>query len=417
MVPIASLMIIATLPGQTVIVSQFNTAIRDSLSLSLEAIADAYFVGTVLAALPLTLVGRLADRVGPRAATALVTMAFVVGTLTVANARGVLSLTAGFFLIRLLGQGALGMLSSHVLALWFERRLGTVESIKHGCMSVAGAVVPLAVVWSIGEHGWRETYAWLGVIVALVILPLVATAFRNRPEDIGQHLDNEPPGYHARWRAAKRRRDEIEPDRVFTLRQTLRTRAFWLLLPTGILSGLVGTAMLFHIQPILEAVTGGDTDRAIRAGAESVQAWSILLFVGLMLGGVLADRFPVRTLLPIGGLGTGLSALVMALMTQPWHAIAAMGVFGLAQGIGMAAAGPAFARFFGRPHHGAIRGFVTTAMVAGTALGPVLLARAAGLASGDFTPGLLAFAIASMPVLIGAAVVVRPPVPGPDTDG
>ncbi|MEO0630993.1 MAG: hypothetical protein AAFY46_09740, partial [Planctomycetota bacterium] len=93
---------------------------------------------------------------------------------------------------------------------------------------------------------------------------------------------------------------------------------------------------------------------------------------------------------------------------DPWHAAAAMGVFGVTQGWGMAAKGPAIARFFGRPHHGAIRGFVTAAMVAGTAAGPFLLTQLGAWAGGELRRGLPAFALVALPVAVASAFAVRP---------
>ncbi len=404
-VPVAALMIVGTLPGQTVVVSQFNTSIRESLGLTDGSLAFAYLIGTLCAALPLTLVGRVSDRIGPRRTAAVVVGAFCLGILALTNATGAVSLTVGFFLIRFLGQGALGMLSSHVLALWFERRLATVESIKHGAISLAGALVPAVVLWLIQGFGWRQAYAILGVTVAAVLLPLIAFVLRDRPEEVGQHLDNEPPEYHERWHDAHERAIAPPAEIVFTLGQTLGTRSFWLLIMPGVLSGLVGTAMLFHIQPVL---TAAGLENPIGAGQLAVSAWSVAMFVGLMSGGPIADRLPPRAILPVAALGTGLSSAVLWMTAQPWHAAAAMAVFGVAQGWGMAAAGPAVARFFGRPHHGAIRGFVTTAMVAGTATGPYLLTALASWVGDDLRRGLVVFALASVPIALGAAFATRP---------
>ena len=426
--PIATLMTVGTLPGQTVVVSQFNTPIRNTLGLSSESLSLAYLIGTLAAALPLTLVGTLSDRIGPRRTAALVVGGLCLGTLWLTNAVGLISLTVGFFLIRFLGQGALGLLSSHIVALWFERRLATVESIKHAVFSLAGAVVPAVVFWMIAAFGWRQAYALLGVAVAAVLLPLIAFVLRDRPEEVGQHLDNEPPLHHARWHDAHERKGAPLQEVSFTLGQALATRPFWLLLLPGLLSGFVGTAMLFHIQPLL---TEAGLDKPLKAGTLAVAAWSVALFAGLMTGGPVADRLPPRAILPFSTLGIGLSCLLLWNAGTPAQAAWAMGVFGVAQGWGMAAAGPAVARFFGRPHHGAIRGFVTAAMVAGTATGPFLLTQAGAWAHGwmggeqlgpaieghagespaPLRNGLVVFAMLALPIAAGTVFAARPKPP------
>ncbi|MEL6499071.1 MAG: MFS transporter [Planctomycetota bacterium] len=408
--PVAGLMLIGTLPGQTVVISQFNTALRESLGLTNESLSLCYLIGTLAAAFPLTLVGRLSDGIGPRRTAGLVVGAFCLGTLALTNAVSAATLTLGFFLVRFLGQGALGMLSSHVLALWFERRLATVESIKHAVFSLAGALAPAGIIALIGAVGWREAYAALGVCVAVVLLPLIAFVLRDHPEEVGQRLDNEPP--ESRPSVRRDRSDDPPDDAVFTLGEAMRTPAFWLLIIPGILSGLVGTSLLFHMQPLL--VEAGVAD-PLKAGALAVSSWSVALFVGLTTGGPVADRLPPRAILPLSPLGIMASCVVMWAASEPWHAAAAMAIYGLGQGWGMAAAGPAIARFFGRPHHGAIRGFVTSAMVGGTAAGPYLLTLVGGWIGiwfgGTLIRGMLVFAIAAIPVAVGASLARRPAPP------
>ena len=66
MIPVAMLLQIATSPGQTFAVSAFTPYLRESLELSDSQLSLAYMIGTLLAALPLMLVGPLSDRYGLR---------------------------------------------------------------------------------------------------------------------------------------------------------------------------------------------------------------------------------------------------------------------------------------------------------------------------------------------------------------
>ncbi|GAB5497469.1 MAG: MFS transporter [Phycisphaerales bacterium] len=408
MLPVATLMTICTLPGQTVVVSQFNTAFRTDLGLTKQSLSLAYLIGTLTASLPLTYVGKVSDNLGPRITTAIVVAGFTLACITVASAHNIAALTLGFFMIRFLGQGALGMLGSHLLALWFERRLATVESIKHAGMSLAGAASPLVVVWLISATTWRSTYIILGTTVAVLILPLVATVFRNKPEDIGQHLDNEPPEYHERWHDIHEAKAAPVSEIAFTLKQARSTLAFWCVSLPGILSGLIGTAMLFHIQPILE---GAGVDDFVSAGALSATWWSIVLFISIVVSGPIADRVHPRILLPISVLGTALSIVIMALAQSEIAVISSMAVFGAAQGVAISTSGPTIARYFGRTHHGSIRGFMTTLMVAGTALGPYLIALGEQISGGSFRPPLLAAAAAAVLIAALSAKTTKPPAP------
>lgn len=411
MLPVAMTMVICTLPGQTVVVSQFNTAIRTNLGISEELLSLAYLVGTLAASFPLTYVGKVSDLFGPRRTTAIVVLGLLLGCSTVASATNVISLSLGFFLIRLLGQGALGMLSSHLLALWFERRLATVESIKHAGMSLAGAGSPFVAIALISSAGWRTAYVILGLTVAAVVLPLVLTIFRNKPEDIGQHLDNEPPELHEQWHKIHKKRLAPKSEVVFTLKQARSTLAFWAIALPGILSGLVGTAMIFHIQPILIASGVEDYERL---GAAAISAWAGVQFASILISGPIADKVAPKILLPISALLSAISITALAYATTGLAAAVAMGIFGVGQGIGMSTSGPAIARYFGRPHHGAIRGFLTTLMVAGTALGPYLLAKGASLSGDSYRTPLLAFAAAAVLIAALSSQARKPSEPNPE---
>lgn len=408
MLPVSLVMVCCTLPGQSVVVSQFNTSFRESLGLSLESLSTAYLVGTLAAAFPLRRIGRLSDTLGPRITTALVALGLTLGCLVVSRSLNAFALTLGFFLIRLFGQGSMGMLSSHLLALWFERRLATVESIKHAGFGAACVVAPQTTVWLIAAVGWRQGYAILGLSVCLLVLPFVATIYRNKPEDIGQHLDNEPPGEHKRWQKIHKQHTQPEVPAHFTLPQARATLTFWALMLPGMLSGLVGTAMIFHIQPILEHA---NVVNFKKAGATAASAWGVALLISTLISGPIADKIAARVLLPVACLMMALSFIVMGLASSALHASISMATFGLSQGLYTASFGPAVARFFGRPHHGEIRGFVTTLFVAGTATGPFLVALGARLAGGDFGPAFYISAAVAMALGVLATKAVRPPQP------
>lgn len=408
MLPVSLVMVCCTLPGQTVVVSMFNNAFCESLGLTLKQLGTAYLIGTLAAAFPLRRIGRLSDTLGPRLTTALVTLGLLLGCLVVSRSLNAIALTLGFFLIRLFGQGAMGMLSSHLLALWFERRLATIESIKHAGFGAACMGVPPLVVWLIAGYGWRNAYAILGLSVCLLVLPLVATIFRNKPEDIGQHLDNEPPGEHKRWQKIHKQHTQPEVPAHFTLPQARSTLTFWALMLPGMLSGLVGTAMLFHIQPILKHA---GVDGVEQAGATAAMAWGAAMLLSTLVSGPIADKFPARVLIPCASLMLSASFVIMGLADSTIAAAISMAIFGLSQGLYTASFGPAIARFYGRPHHGEIRGFVTTLFVAGTATGPFLVADGAQRAGGSFGPAFYVSALLALALGVLATRAVRPPQP------
>lgn len=390
--------LVASAPGQTVVVSQFNHAFTTTLGLSATQLSGAYLLGTVAAALPLTLVGAVADRFGPRRVMFVVAWLFGLACVAVGQARGLAMLTVCFFFLRLLGQGSLSMLSGHVLALWYERKLGTVNGIKMVFAQGGFALSPWVAIGLIQWLDWRLAYAALGALVWLFVLPIAGLVLRDRPESIGQRLDGDPPqaeGPHAA-------QDPRHHDPAFTLRQTLRTRAFWILAGASVLSGFTGTALLFHAQPILLA-------RGLEASysAAMSMSWALAVAVFVLPMGRLSDRVPPRGLLALAGVLMAASPLLVIVADSVVWLSAAMAIYGVAMAIGTAVGVPTIARYFGRKHHGSIRGFTTFLGVAGTGLGPVVLGLSVDT-TGSFAAGLWLCVALALALSAGSLALRRP---------
>ena len=160
-----------------------------------------------------------------------------------------------------------------------------------------------------------------------------------------------------------------------------------------------------------------------KQAAFAIQPWPISFGVSMLVVGWLVDRFhpakilPVALVLQAGATLTCLAAtrgtvdtdLVLPLMSV------GMGIYGVSQATIAGVSNPTIARYFGRTHHGAIRGFITTAIVMGTGGGPWIFAFGYDLAGDDFTPVMLVFACFAVPLGIAAALV-RKPVPPTERD-
>ena len=419
MLGVAIAMAVATMPTQTVVVSLFNDSLRTSLELSVEQLSRAYTIGTIAAAFPLPWVGRMADRHGLRRVVFVVALGCAVAVALLTQARSIYGLVLCFFFMRLLGQGSLGMLAGHTIAMWFERRLGT----AHALLAIVGfaggsALMPAPTAWLIEHHGWRPALLALAGMILLLTIPFVVLIFRNRPEDIGQHLDGDP-GEHAAHDVLHGGKPPKD-DPAFTRAQAMRTRAYWILVPIMCANGLIGTALLFHMQVMLRSagMEGSEAQAAI-----AIQPWPIAFGVSMLLLGWLVDRIPPRRLLPFGPAIMLVSCAVCLLgvsgrVPEGWIVgtmALGMGLFGVSMGISVAVGNPAIARYFGRTHHGAIRGTITLASVAATGVGPWLAGWAYEAAGEDFTPILIVFALSGVPLAI-ASLFLRPPTPPTERD-
>lgn len=440
MLIITTLSTMATAPGQSFVVGTFSDAIRADLDISLSEFSAAYMIATFCASLPLTLVGRLSDRRGTRFVMTLVAIAFGLACIVIGPATSftksispdnplrpwiiLLVLTIAFFFLRFLGQGALGLVSSHALAMWYERKLGFAEAVRHLGMPLAVALLPTAALALIAATNWSTAYAILGICVWIIVLPLIAVAYVNTPEDISQNIDGdpEPHPYHD-----QEEQIDIEIDAPsigdaglppqpapslgpqFTLKQALHTRAYWIVTASMVLSAAVGTSFVFHTQPMV-----ADLGLSKTAAAAAVGTLGFVSFIVTIPFGHLIDKYRPRKLLAASGFllagaciafasASGASSPLVLLHTSFF-------LLGLSQALLFLLASPIFARFYGRTHHGAIRGSLTTCMVIGTSAGPLAFSFWRDL-SGNFNQVFTASAFIAVILAIWAMRLQPPSLP------
>lgn len=399
---VASVALVATSPGQTYLVSLFNLPMRRELGLSATELSGAYMAATLGSASLMAFIGRSSDRVGPGRLMMLAAFGLGIATLWMSQVTSLWMLVVGFFGIRLCGQGALSLGSGHALAMWFERRLGVAEGIRLTVFGLGMASLPAATALSIERFGWRMTWPILGLGASSIVIGLVLSLHKNRPEDVGQTLDGDPapsttgdPGDPG---------GDVEPVWGFTLKEALRSPAFWAVVLASMNSAMIGTALLFHVQPLAVSAGMDESSAARLIGTFAVVSTS-LFFVA----GSLSDRVrPGFVFATVAALITG-SCLVHAWAASAGALTLAWAMLGVGSALQMTTSSPTLARCFGRAHHGAIRGMLTTISVAGSAIGPLVLGLSEDL-SGGFAPGLLGFAFWSLGVGVFAlSVSIEPP--------
>lgn len=403
---VATLAYFATAPGQTFIVSQLNKPdVQADLDISQFAFNATYTVATVLAAIPLVFIGALTDRLGPRRMLAIVAAAFALGCLAMASAQGIVTAFLGFFCLRFFGQGSLSLVSSHAVAMWFHRRLGSINGVKAVVVFGLWAFLPQLALYLMNTLGWRQTYGIFAVAIVLLVVPTALLFVRNRPEDLGLRTDNAPPDAPHGPRGAA---PTPEPEPSFTLRQARATRAYWILALTALLPGFIGTAALFDTPPI--AAEKGLT--AAHAAA-AVSAWSITMAVMAIPAGVITDRARPAAVIAVSMLISALGSAGLALSQTPLQLAAAMVALGGALSLSSACAAATTARYFGRLHHGAIRSSLTRLAVIGTGFGPLATGLSQYLAE-SYRPALWSFVALSLAAAAATATLEPPAHPSED---
>ncbi len=402
-VGVAVLAQIGSSPGQTFAVSAFTPALQDNLQLSSSQLATAYMLGTLLAAIPLALIGPTSDRLGLRSTLLAVAISLGLACWFMSTVSGFFSVFLGFLLLRFLGQGSLTLLSSNLVSMWFQRNLGTINAVMSAGGAMAFAIVPMLLIDAIEWYGWRATYFGMGSLILVTLVPAIACLARSRPEDLGERPDGGPT------RSILQTQLE-HPGRDYTLSEALRHRTFWILAINMSLWALIGTGIVFYALPIY-ADCGIDVDRA----KLMFSTFSLSMIACQIAGGVLADRFPMHRLLAAGfgllAIGTG----VVPLTTGEVHVHLFGLCFGAGQGLAISVNSTMWVRYYGRTHLGKIRGASWCAMVAGSGCGPLILGLFKDY-QGSFQAGLWLFFVVLLPLVPAAWLATAPPIKSFESD-
>jgi MFS family permease len=381
MVALAAVALGMTGPGQTVGVSVFIDPMMASLGLSRSAVSAAYLLGTLGGAFVLPRIGRAVDEHGTRASLGVAGALLGVMLVAMGGVRGVVTLALGFVGIRMLGQGALGLVSSNAIAPWFDRRRGLAIGIVSAVGSAIIALMPLGTTVVIDAVGWRLAWVALGLMVWTVVLPIARFGFVDRPSDRGQIADGwQPsPGGPAgvpvvpfmrallgRPRHATELGRPRSPEVDWTRAEALRTPMFWALTSAAAATAMLGTALGFHQIDML----GEQGLTAVEAAANFIPQ-TVATFTTVIAVGTLADRIAPRWLI-----AASMVLLAAAMLGVPYVRPDVTAVlYGIAVGSSGAIArsleAASIPRLFGLKHLGAIRGATIGVGVAASALGPL----------------------------------------------
>lgn len=114
-------MTLATMPGQTNFIAQFNTALRSEFELSHGQFGGLYTIATMASAVTLVFAGALADRLDPRALAVGSMVRLACTALVMASLNNVALLVVALALLRFFGQGMLSHVAMTTMSRWFNR--------------------------------------------------------------------------------------------------------------------------------------------------------------------------------------------------------------------------------------------------------------------------------------------------------
>ena len=257
----------------------------------------------------------------------------------------------------LMGAGMSGgaMIPGSVLITnWFNEKRGLCLGIALSGSGFGGVILSPFVNYLITSYGWRSAYLVLGILIAVVLVPLAVFVIKLHPADKGLS----PLG------------ETNVQKKVLTgttQGEALRSVSFWALCTAILVGGIVVNSMLINLAPYLAEI--GTT---AKTAALLLSLGSGLVIVGKLLVGRLFDKLGLITTLLIISAGSLVSFLFLMKANIVLPAI----LFTIFSGIGSTAVTvtPAYltGALFGENEYGSKYGVAAIFISLGAAITPIV---------------------------------------------
>ena len=381
MLAVAALAMFLAGSAQTYGFSAYIDPLINEFDWSRSRISAGYSIATLLCAIPTIFIGRQIDRIGSRKMMAISAGLFGLSLIWLSQINSMLTLIAGFTLVRTTGFASLTLSARTLVPQWFVRRRGWAFSLLGVATSLSFALYPRFNTQLIEWVGWRTSWLILGFVMIAGLTPIAAILVRDRPEAIGQVPDG-----HV---SAEDRGPAIIADASvdWTLKEASRTRVFWILLIGGTVPSVTGTGMSLHFMSIM-----GERGLSLSFAASLFAVESLVALPMTFLAGWIVDRRPARHVQTVAQGSAALAFVVLVVAAGPFAAVAFAALRGVASGLWNVAADVVWPTYFGKKNIGSIRSITMVGTVVGAAFGPIPLGLVYD-ATGSYTPALLAFAL------------------------
>ena len=228
------------------------------------------------------------------------------------------------FLIMFAGAG-LGGVIPFIAAInnWFVRHRAKAMGIGMTGINLGGLLVP-AMALAITAFGWQSTARGVGIGIWVIAIP-VALMVRVRPEDYGQRPDGDPPYDPSASAEGPAQEASREEEDSFTVREALRTTAFWTITFAHGCSSLAAVTVAVHIIPAMT-----DIGMSLTMAGIVVLVYGVIGGVFQVVGGFIGDRLPKPVVIAVFVAIQGTGMLVVATI----HTIPGAFLFAVLFGIG-----------------------------------------------------------------------------------
>ncbi len=351
-------------PGQTYSISLFIDYYIKDLGWSRSTVSAIYSFATFLAGLTLPLIGKSIDRYGHKAMTIIIALSLAMATFLMSFVSVIWMLAFGFYFLRLFGQGSMTLSASTLIPHWFFKKRGIALSYMALGGVVGSTFIPVINAYLIRTIGAPWAWRFWGILLISIMVTTSFLYLEDNPSKKGIAIEDEET-LHLKPRL-KLTSSMTLRNIDFTLKQALKTSAFWLMLFSAVVPAMINTGLTFHMVSIIEGKMFSIT---FAAALLSITAISQL--PNTFVAGWLLDRLPVHFIKAFS-----FSLLLIAMALFLWsQTVIMLIIYAIVHGIFAAfdsvSNGVLWPNYYGLKHLGSIRSITMMAMVIGSALGPL----------------------------------------------
>ena len=318
------------------------------------SLSSAYFMNMTFFALTMSIGGRLYDRYGPKWIILVSTLFMSAGYVGIAFIDSLWEFYFCYGLLAAIGFGGASLpLIAALMSNWFEKRRGLAISLAISGNCIGQFLLVPVFTATVLNHGWRISYALIGVIMLVVNTLLCLTVIRGNPADLGLQpygrKEQQPPEPGASRSTAATTPQDLG------LRMALRTYSFWLFLVIMLVCGSGDFLVAVHLVAFLT-----DFGIPFKAAGNLLALFGLLSMGGILIAGPASDRFGNRW--PIALMFVLRFLVYMLILKYPnefnFYIFALL--FGFTFLITAPLTATLLGRLYGLSHVGLLSGFATT---------------------------------------------------------
>ncbi len=307
----ASFFVIMMTMGARNGVGVFVLPMSEEFSWSRSSISFAAALGILLNGVSQPILGHLYDRVGGRKLILIGATVIGITAILLAFTFHIAYFIFVFGVVMAVAMSAGSITTGAVIvSKWFQRKRATAIGITAAGASVGGLILVPFTTYLIQILDWRYSWAILGTMIIVLVLPVAFFVLRNSPQDMGLLPDGDEAPSGSGPRRPVRPPGPLEVDQW---RHAFRSWPMWQLCATYFVCGFTTLIMAFHFVP--NAVESGFSPAT---AATAFGVLSAMNTIGVLIVGPIADKMGNKSLLGMVYFFRGVGYILLLTLPGQW---------------------------------------------------------------------------------------------------